>query len=63
VTLLDEAMVSVIAGDVTPVLAGDIYCSVLEGCQEIGLVRTTGRPRWPDGVRPNPISCGIAASA
>ena len=26
---------AVIAGDVTPVLAGDIYCSVLEGCQEI----------------------------
>ncbi|MCA1584995.1 MAG: DNA-binding response regulator, partial [Acidobacteria bacterium] len=35
VALLDEAMVSVLAGDVLPVLAGDIYCSVLEGCQEI----------------------------
>ena len=34
VALLDEAMVAVIAGNVTPVLAGDIYCIVLEACQE-----------------------------
>ncbi len=34
VALLDEAMVAVIAGDVTPILAGDIFCTVLEGCQE-----------------------------
>ena len=27
-------MVAVIAGDVTPILAGDIYCIVLEACQE-----------------------------
>ena len=31
--LLDEAMAAVIAGDVLPVLSGDIYCSVLEACQ------------------------------
>jgi DNA-binding CsgD family transcriptional regulator len=60
VALLDEAMVSVIAGEVTPVLAGDIYCSVLEACQEIFDVRrayewTTSFARWcaaqPDLVR------------
>ncbi|MGE0704718.1 MAG: LuxR C-terminal-related transcriptional regulator [Vicinamibacterales bacterium] len=34
VALLDEAMVAVVAGDVTPILSGDIYCIVLEACQE-----------------------------
>jgi DNA-binding CsgD family transcriptional regulator len=35
VALLDEAMIAVIAGDVSAILAGDIYCSVLEACQEL----------------------------
>ena len=34
VALLDEAMASVIAGEVTPLVAGDVYCSVLAGCRE-----------------------------
>jgi DNA-binding NarL/FixJ family response regulator len=60
VALLDEAMVSVVAGDVSPVLAGDIYCSVLEACHEILDLRrafewTTSLARWcaaqPDLVR------------
>src|SRR5262245_20240988 len=51
VALLDEAMVAVIAEEVTPVVAGDIYCSVLEACQEIFDIRrasewTTSFGRW-----------------
>jgi ATP/maltotriose-dependent transcriptional regulator MalT len=32
---LDEAMVGVAAGEVHPFFAGEIYCSVIEACQEI----------------------------
>jgi ATP/maltotriose-dependent transcriptional regulator MalT len=34
--LLDESMVSVAAGEVSTIFAGNIYCSMIEACQEIG---------------------------
>ena len=60
VALLDDAMISVTGDEVSPILAGDIYCSVLEACQEIFDVRrafewTASLARWcasqPDLVR------------
>src|SRR5919197_2536772 len=49
--LLDEAMVAVTAGELSPVVTGLIYCSVIDGCQqvyELGRARewTTALTRW-----------------
>ncbi len=32
---LDESMVRVIAGECSPVIAGHVYCTAIEGCQEV----------------------------
>jgi len=37
--LLDEAMVSVVAGEVWAPVAGNIYCSTIDACQEISDLR------------------------
>lgn len=37
--LLDEAMVAVVGGEVSPIVAGGVYCSVLESCHETHDVR------------------------
>ncbi len=50
---LDEAMVGVAAGEVSPIFAGNVYCTMIEGCQEISdFARaaewTTALTRWCD---------------
>ena len=33
--LLDEAMIGISAGEVSPIMAGMVYCSMIEACQEV----------------------------
>ena len=39
---MDEAMAGVMAGEVTPVTAGRVYCSTIEACQEVSDFGRTG---------------------
>ena len=51
IRLLDEAMISIETGELSPLVVGDVYCSVIEGCMEIHDLRraqewTAALTRW-----------------
>ncbi len=56
---LDEAMVAVVAGEVTAPAAGTVYCSVIEACEEISELATCPRVDGrADGVVRSPTRDG-----
>ncbi len=53
---LDEAMLEVVTGSVSAPVAGSVYCSLIEACEEISELRrarewTDALTRWCDGQR------------
>src|SRR5829696_5700806 len=65
--LLDEAMVGLSAGEVSPIIAGMAYCSLIEACQELSdfsraVSWTTALTRWCEaqpGLVPYTGQCSL----
>jgi DNA-binding CsgD family transcriptional regulator len=65
--LLDEAMVGISAGEVSPIFAGMVYCSMIEACQEVSDYSraaswTSALTRWCDtqpGLIPFTGQCSL----
>jgi ATP/maltotriose-dependent transcriptional regulator MalT len=65
--LLDEAMVGLSAGEVSPIIAGMAYCSLIEACQELSDFSraaswTSALTRWRDaqpGLVPYTGQCSL----
>jgi DNA-binding CsgD family transcriptional regulator len=55
--MMDEAMIAVLAGEVTPYFTGIIYCSLIGACLELNDLRRAGEwsdaaKTWCDSLRP-----------